>query len=146
VRLVWPHLSTRDQAKIPIRAQKRFRLISSFFSDSGNSDSASSIISRTAHLKIASRPGDTVEEEAEMPKGTRGVAGRLLAGAKPTEDDRFKLRLDEVRPVDCRFKVTSAAPYSYERHDFVADAAYGFVLETGICQGPRRVYELALTR
>jgi xanthine dehydrogenase YagR molybdenum-binding subunit len=37
--------------------------------------------------------------------------------------------------IDGRFKVSGAAPYAYERHDVVADPAYGFVLGSGIAKG-----------
>ena len=33
--------------------------------------------------------------EAELPRGAKAVAGRLLAGAKPTHDNTFKLALVE---------------------------------------------------
>ena len=37
--------------------------------------------------------------------------------------------------IDGRFKVTGTAPYAYERHDVVADPAYGFVVGAGIAKG-----------
>src|ERR1700742_4687669 len=37
--------------------------------------------------------------------------------------------------VDGPLKTTGTAPYAYERHDVVADPAYGYVLGAGIAKG-----------
>jgi xanthine dehydrogenase YagS FAD-binding subunit len=43
------------------------------------------------------RPGDARVEAAEaaMPQGSKAVAARLMAGAKPTKDNQFKVPLVE---------------------------------------------------
>jgi xanthine dehydrogenase YagS FAD-binding subunit len=44
---------------------------------------------------IAPRPWRVEAAEGELPHGAKAVAASLLAGAKPTEDNRFKLKLVE---------------------------------------------------
>jgi len=44
---------------------------------------------------IAHKPWRVEAAEAEMPSGARAVTSRLLAGAKPSEDNAFKLKLVE---------------------------------------------------
>ena len=44
---------------------------------------------------VAHKPWRIEEAEFEMPRGAQAVAARLLAGAKPTEDNAFKLKLVE---------------------------------------------------
>jgi xanthine dehydrogenase YagS FAD-binding subunit len=44
---------------------------------------------------VAHRPWRVEEAEAELPRGAKAVAERLLAGAKPTPDNAFKLTLVE---------------------------------------------------
>jgi xanthine dehydrogenase YagS FAD-binding subunit len=50
---------------------------------------------RVAVGGIAHKPWRVEAAEVEMPKGARGVASRLLAGAEPTQDNAFKLKLVE---------------------------------------------------
>lgn len=50
---------------------------------------------RVALGGVAHRPWRIEAAEAEMPKGAKAVAARLLAGAKPTHDNAFKLPLVE---------------------------------------------------
>jgi xanthine dehydrogenase YagS FAD-binding subunit len=50
---------------------------------------------RVAVGGIAHKPWRVEAAEAEMPSGAAAVASRLLAGAKPTEDNAFKLKLVE---------------------------------------------------
>ncbi|MFT3867452.1 MAG: xanthine dehydrogenase family protein subunit M [Nibricoccus sp.] len=44
---------------------------------------------------VAHKPWRVEAAEAEMPKGAQAVAARLFAGAKPTEQNAFKLKLAE---------------------------------------------------
>ncbi|WP_374252182.1 FAD binding domain-containing protein [Xanthobacter sp.] len=44
---------------------------------------------------VAHRPWRVEEAEADLPRGAKAVAERLLAGAKPTPDNAFKLTLVE---------------------------------------------------
>jgi xanthine dehydrogenase YagS FAD-binding subunit len=44
---------------------------------------------------IAPRPWRVEAAEGELPHGAKAVAASLLAGAKPTEDNRFKIKLVE---------------------------------------------------
>ena len=40
--------------------------------------------------------------------------------------------------IDGPLKTTGTAPYAYERHDVVANQAYGYVVGVGHRQGPHR--------
>ena len=44
---------------------------------------------------IAPRPWRVEAAEGELPHGAKAVAGALLSGAKPTDDNKFKLKLVE---------------------------------------------------
>jgi xanthine dehydrogenase YagS FAD-binding subunit len=48
---------------------------------------------RVAVGGIAPKPWRVAAADAEMPRGSKAVATQLLAGAKPTNDNSFKLRL-----------------------------------------------------
>lgn len=50
---------------------------------------------RVALGGVAHKPWRVEAAEAEMPKGATAVVARLLAGAKPTEENAFKLKLVE---------------------------------------------------
>lgn len=50
---------------------------------------------RVALGGVAPKPWRVEAAEAELPKGARAVAARLLAGAKPTAENAFKLTLVE---------------------------------------------------
>jgi xanthine dehydrogenase YagS FAD-binding subunit len=50
---------------------------------------------RVALGGVAHKPWRVEEAEAEMPRGAKAVAARLLAGAKPTRENAFKLKLVE---------------------------------------------------
>ena len=50
---------------------------------------------RVAVGGIAHKPWRVEAAEAEMPRGAKAVANRLLAGAKPTEANAFKVTLVE---------------------------------------------------
>jgi xanthine dehydrogenase YagS FAD-binding subunit len=50
---------------------------------------------RVAVGGIAHKPWRVEAAEPEMPRGANAVASRLLAGAKPTEENAFKLKLVE---------------------------------------------------
>ncbi len=44
---------------------------------------------------IAPRPWRLEQAEKELPHGAKATAAKLLAGAKPTEDNAFKVKLVE---------------------------------------------------
>ena len=50
---------------------------------------------RVAVGGVAHKPWRVEAAEAEMPKGTKAVMAKLFAGARPTADNAFKLRLAE---------------------------------------------------
>lgn len=50
---------------------------------------------RVALGGVAHKPWRVEEADAEMPRGAKAVTSRLLANAKPTEDNAFKLKLVE---------------------------------------------------
>lgn len=50
---------------------------------------------RVALGGVAHKPWRVEAAEAELPKGAAAVVARLLAGAKPTEENAFKLKLVE---------------------------------------------------
>jgi xanthine dehydrogenase YagS FAD-binding subunit len=50
---------------------------------------------RVALGGVAHMPWRVEAAEAEMPRGAKAVAARLLAGAKPTHENAFKLTLAE---------------------------------------------------
>lgn len=50
---------------------------------------------RVALGGVAHKPWRIEEAETEMPQGAKAVVARLLAGAKPTEENAFKLKLVE---------------------------------------------------
>jgi xanthine dehydrogenase YagS FAD-binding subunit len=50
---------------------------------------------RVALGGVAHKPWRVEAAEAEMPKGARAVVARLLADARPTEQNAFKLKLVE---------------------------------------------------
>ena len=50
---------------------------------------------RVAVGGVAHKPWRVEAAEAEMPKGAKAVTAKLFAGAKPTPDNEFKLRLAE---------------------------------------------------
>jgi xanthine dehydrogenase YagS FAD-binding subunit len=50
---------------------------------------------RVALGGVAHKPWRVEAAEAEMPRGARAVTAQLLAGAKPTDENAFKLPLVE---------------------------------------------------
>ena len=50
---------------------------------------------RVALGGVAHKPWRVAAAEAEMPRGAKAVAERLLAGARPTRENAFKLPLVE---------------------------------------------------
>ncbi|MDB6170986.1 MAG: xanthine dehydrogenase family protein molybdopterin-binding subunit [Chthoniobacteraceae bacterium] len=49
--------------------------------------------------------------------------------------DQLKVVGKPVDRVEGRLKVTGTAPYAYERHDVVADQAYGYIVASAIAKG-----------
>src|SRR5437660_10065807 len=58
--------------------------------------------------------------------------------------DQLKVIGQPTDRIDGPLKTTGRAPYAYERHDAVADPAYGFILGAGIAKG--RIAAMDLTR
>jgi xanthine dehydrogenase YagR molybdenum-binding subunit len=56
-----------------------------------------------------------------------------LAGRNPI--DRLKVVGQPVVRLDGRQKITGRAPYAYERHDVIANQAYGYVVAAGFAKG-----------
>jgi len=50
---------------------------------------------RVALGGVAHKPWRVEEAEAELPRGAKAAAAAMLAGAKPTRDNAFKLPLVE---------------------------------------------------
>ncbi|MGU3359559.1 aldehyde oxidoreductase molybdenum-binding subunit PaoC [Methylobacterium sp. M6A4_1b] len=61
------------------------------------------------------------------------------AGQNPI--DRLKRVGKATDRIDGKFKTTGTAPYAYERHDVVANQAYGYVLGAGIAKGRVRAID-----
>ncbi|MCR5871202.1 MULTISPECIES: aldehyde oxidoreductase molybdenum-binding subunit PaoC [unclassified Sphingomonas] len=55
--------------------------------------------------------------------------------AGPNPIDRMKVVGRAARRIDGPLKITGAAPYAYERHDVVANQAYGYMLGSAIAKG-----------
>ncbi|MFG1421540.1 aldehyde oxidoreductase molybdenum-binding subunit PaoC [Roseixanthobacter liquoris] len=66
------------------------------------------------------------------------------AGANPI--DRLKIVGQPLDRIDGPLKTTGTAPYAYERHDVVADPAYGHVVGAGIAKGRIARMDLAAAR
>src|SRR5207249_8003109 len=64
--------------------------------------------------------------------------------ATPNPIDQLKVVGQPVDRIDGQLKTTGAAPYAYERHDVVADQAYGYVVGSAIAKG--RIASIDLTR
>ena len=48
--------------------------------------------------------------------------------------------------IEGKYKTTGTAPYAYERHDVVPNAAYGFVVGSGIAKGRIRAMDVAAAK
>lgn len=55
--------------------------------------------------------------------------------AGPNPIDRLKVVGQATDRIDGKYKTTGTAPYAYERHDVVANQAYGYVLGSSIAKG-----------
>ncbi len=66
------------------------------------------------------------------------------AGTNPI--DRLKVVGKPTDRIDGKFKTTGTAPYAYERHDAVADPAYGYVVGAGIAKGRINAIDLSDAR
>ncbi len=55
--------------------------------------------------------------------------------AGPNPIDQLKVIGKPTDRIDGRYKTTGRAPYAYERHDVVANQAYGFVIGAAIAKG-----------
>ena len=58
--------------------------------------------------------------------------------------DQLKVVGKPVDRIDGPLKTTGTAPYAYERHDAVANPAYGYVVGSGIAKG--RITSIDLAR
>ncbi|KQQ40779.1 xanthine dehydrogenase [Methylobacterium sp. Leaf125] len=66
------------------------------------------------------------------------------AGQNPI--DQLKVVGKATDRIDGKFKTTGTAPYAYERHDVVANQAYGYVLGAGIAKGRIRAIDTAAAK
>ncbi|MGU3314324.1 aldehyde oxidoreductase molybdenum-binding subunit PaoC [Sphingomonas sp. M6A6_1c] len=66
------------------------------------------------------------------------------AGQNPI--DQLKVIGKPTDRIDGKFKTTGTAPYAYERHDVVPDAAYGYVVGGGIGKGRIASMDLAAAK
>ena len=66
------------------------------------------------------------------------------AGTNPI--DQLKVVGRSTDRIDGKYKTTGTAPYAYERHDVVANQAYGYVLGAGIAKGRVRAIDIAAAR
>ncbi|RZL55241.1 MAG: xanthine dehydrogenase family protein molybdopterin-binding subunit [Sphingomonas sp.] len=66
------------------------------------------------------------------------------AGQNPI--DQLKVIGKPTDRIDGKFKTTGTAPYAYERHDVVPDAAYGYVVGAGIAKGRIASMDLAAAK
>ena len=66
------------------------------------------------------------------------------AGQNPI--DQLKVVGKATDRIDGKFKTTGTAPYAYERHDVVANQAYGYVLGAGIAKGRVRRIDTAAAK
>ncbi|HEX8484059.1 aldehyde oxidoreductase molybdenum-binding subunit PaoC [Sphingomonas sp.] len=57
--------------------------------------------------------------------------------------DQLKVIGKPVDRIDGKFKTTGTAPYAYERHDAVANQAYGYVVGSAIAKGRINAIDLA---
>src|SRR5438445_4683948 len=68
------------------------------------------------------------------PPATSNPIDQLRGVAKPTDG------------IDGRLKTTGTAPYAYDRHDVVANQAYGYVLGSAIAHGRIKAMDLAAAK
>jgi len=66
------------------------------------------------------------------------------AGQNPI--DQLKVVGKPTDRIDGKYKTTGTAPYAYERHDVVANQAYGYVLGAGVAKGRLRGLNVAAAR
>jgi xanthine dehydrogenase YagR molybdenum-binding subunit len=66
------------------------------------------------------------------------------AGQNPI--DQLKVIGKPTDRIDGKFKTTGTAPYAYERHDAVPNAAYGYVVGAGIAKGRIASMDLAAAK
>src|SRR6478735_11866503 len=66
--------------------------------------------------------------------------------AGPNPIDRLKVVGKPTDRIDGKYKTTGTAPYAYERHDVVPDAAYGYVVGAGIGKGRIASMDLAAAK
>ncbi|HEX8418285.1 MAG TPA: xanthine dehydrogenase family protein molybdopterin-binding subunit, partial [Methylobacterium sp.] len=66
------------------------------------------------------------------------------AGTNPI--DQLKVIGKPTDRIDGKYKTTGTAPYAYERHDVVANQAYGYVLGAGIAKGRVRGIDTAAAK
>src|SRR5688572_17383209 len=60
--------------------------------------------------------------------------------------DQLKVVGQPVDRVDGPLKVTGMAPYAYERHDVVANQAYGYVVGAAIAKGRIQSMDIAAAK
>jgi len=60
--------------------------------------------------------------------------------------DQLKVVGRATDRIDGKFKTTGTAPYAYERHDVVANQAYGFVVGSAIAKGRVKSFDLSAAK
>src|SRR3954462_6214865 len=60
--------------------------------------------------------------------------------------DQLKVIGKPVSRIDGPLKVTGTAPYAYERHDVVANQAYGYVVGSAIAKGRIQSVDLSAAK
>jgi xanthine dehydrogenase YagR molybdenum-binding subunit len=66
--------------------------------------------------------------------------------AGPNPIDQLKVVGKPHGRIDGKFKTTGTAPYAYERHDVIADPAYGYVVGAAIAKGRINRIDLAAAK
>src|SRR6202012_3310451 len=65
----------------------------------------------------------------------KGVSMKFETPATPNPIDQLKVIGKPTDRIDGKFKTTGTAPYAYERHDVVANQAYGYIVGSAIATG-----------
>jgi xanthine dehydrogenase YagR molybdenum-binding subunit len=71
---------------------------------------------------------------------------RFDSPAEANPIDQLKVVGKPTDRIDGKFKTTGTAPYAYERHDVVANQAYGYILGSAIAKGRVRAMNVAAAK
>src|SRR5213595_3188375 len=75
---------------------------------------------------------------ARSPRSSRKRGSETMKFETPATTnpiDQLRVVGKPLDRIDGKLKTTGTAPYAYERHDVVANQAYGYVLGAGIAKG-----------